>query len=84
MTRNFSDFTISECDATVEKYGLTDFDTYIARDFPRFSEADRLQILQQWDSMLSNETALTREHAGHVARKRLLDNVHFALKRAGR
>jgi hypothetical protein len=84
MTRNFSDFTISECDATIEKYGLTDFNTYVIRDFPRYNEAERLAVLQQWDSMLANETALTKEHAGHISRKRLLDNVHFALRRAGR
>jgi hypothetical protein len=44
MSRDFSDFTISECDDVVEKYGLTDFETYIARDFPRFNENERLAI----------------------------------------
>jgi hypothetical protein len=84
MARNFSDFTISECDATVEKYGLTDFETYIERDFPRFSEAERLAVLMQWDEMLSNETRPTKELADHVSRKRQLDDVHFALKNIGR
>ena len=84
MSRDFSDFTISECDDVVEKYGLTDFETYIARDFPRFNENERLAILLQWESMLSNEVALTREHAGHISRKRRLDDVHFLLKRSGR
>jgi hypothetical protein len=84
MARDFSDFRISECDATIEKYGLTDFDSYLGQHFPRFNEAQRVAVLQQWDEMLSNETALTKEHAGHISRKRRLDDVHFLLKRSGR
>jgi len=84
MTKDFSDLTISECDATIERYGLTDFDSYIARDFPSFNEAERVQILMQWDELLSKETRPTREHASHIARKRELDRVHFALKAVGR
>lgn len=84
MSIDFSEFTLTECDETIAKYGLTDFDTYIVRDFPRYTESQRLAILQQWDAMLANETRLSKEHAGHFARKRQLDSVHFALKSAGR
>jgi len=82
--RDFSEFTIAECDEAVRRYGLEDFDTFISQSFPRYSEADRVQILRQWDGMLSNEVRPTREHASHIARKRELDRVHFALKRVGR
>ena len=82
--RDFSDFTIDECDETIEKYGLTNFEDYIASVFPRFNEAQRVAVLQQWDALLSKEASITREHAGHITRKRRLDDMHFALKRAGR
>jgi len=52
--------------------------------FLLMSADKRIQDLQNLDRWLENETRPTREHASMLTRRRELQDIHYALRGAGR
>ena len=63
---------------TARKYRGEEFwNDYLGNHFCRLSMTQRAEELSRWDDLLEKESALTREHAELLQRKRQLNDLHF-------